>query len=264
MGKFFTVTVKPTMPVATQIQSDKTDLPFAAADILWDWHAFDIPKGGSLLRGVNLLIRGENGAAQTNRDVYLIFAKANDDASTPISLGTGNAGVGTAATNGWQNNIIASCHFDALTGSTVTGTQLINMSMMSAGNSTGGNGNNIPPHQILEGTPDSGTNVGYDKIYVAGIAGASNTWDFATGVIANGAVSAGAATDITVDGVDARLVFSVGDVIHIHDSDTAVGTISSIPDATSIIIKSANGVAIANNDEIVNASPLTLILSLER
>ena len=86
MGKFFTVTVKPTMPVATQIQSDKTDLPFSATDILWDWHAFDILKGGSLLRGVNLLIRGENGAAQTNRDVYLIFAKANDDASTQISL----------------------------------------------------------------------------------------------------------------------------------------------------------------------------------
>ena len=42
---YFLKTIKPVLPVATIIQSDKTDLAFAQGDLIWDWHAFDVPKG---------------------------------------------------------------------------------------------------------------------------------------------------------------------------------------------------------------------------
>ena len=44
-SKYFTVEVKPVLPVATQIQSNKTDLAFGAGDLLFDWTSFDVPKG---------------------------------------------------------------------------------------------------------------------------------------------------------------------------------------------------------------------------
>ena len=254
MSKYFTVTVKPTMPVATQIQSDKTDLPFAQNDLFWDWHAFDIPKGAAKLIHATLLVRGENASPQTARHFQVYFAKSHSGGTAPSSMGTGNASVdGT----GYYNELLGGIHFQ----SDSFLTNLDYMSMCVTG--FGGNTDQIP-NMVLEGEPESGTNVGYDKLYIAGVGGASNTWDFATGVLANGAVTSGASTDITVDGVDARKVFAKGDVIHVHDSDTAIGTVSSIPDATSILIESANGVAIADDDEIVNASPITVILSFEQ
>ena len=256
-GKYFNVTVKPTLPVASLIQSNKTDLPFSAGDVLADWTEFNVPKAGVKLCSITLLVRGENGAAQTSRDIQVLFAKSDTDGTAPATLGDENGAVSQTTT--WQNNVIAHQLLDLTTMST----RLTNMTVATTGASTIDSLTPGNVNVVLQGEPLSDKG-GAAKLYVGLVGGASNTWDFATGVLANGAVSDGAATDITVDGVDARLVFSVGDVIHIHDSDTAVGTIKSIPDATSIILKSTNGVAIANNDEIVNASPITLILSLER
>ena len=116
---------------------------------------------------------------------------------------------------------------------------------------------------VLEGEPESGSNVGYDTLYI-GATTSGTSFNFSTGVTANGAVSSGAATDITVADVDPRLFFDIGDVIHVSDSETAIGTIKSIDDATSIILEAVNGVAIADDDEIMNASPLTIRLSFEK
>ena len=57
--------------------------------------------------------------------------------------------------------------------------------------------------------------------------------------------------------------FDVGDVVHVHDSDTAIGTIKSVT-AANIVLEAVTGVAIADEDEIINASPIELILCFEK
>ena len=77
----------------------------------------------------------------------------------------------------------------------------------------------------------------------------------------NGAITSDSATDITVDGVDPRQAFRVGDTVYLHDVDTALGTIASM-DSTSVILNAAiaGGTDLADDDELVNASPLTIKL----
>ena len=252
---FFSTTIKPTIPIAQQIQSNTSHKAFAAADLFFDWTAFDIPKGAARLVGVSILVRGVDGAANTARDFQLVFAKGDANGDAPSSLGTENSTVDGV---GWFNHALGRLYINDTNYSQSIDTMLVGT--IGFGSST----DHGPVSMVLQGEPDSGTNVGYDKLYVAGIGGSSNTWAFQTNVAADGAVSDGAATDITVKTTDARNVFAVGDVIHVHDSETAIGTIKSIDDATSIILESANGVAIADDDEIMNANPITVILSFEQ
>tara|TARA_R100000458_G_scaffold7047_1_gene5582 strand:+ start:204 stop:971 length:768 start_codon:yes stop_codon:yes gene_type:complete len=255
MSKYFSVTLRPTLPVATIIQSNKTDLPFGAQDVMWDWFAFDVPKGACRLVSATILVRGEDGAPQTDRDMQLFFAKSDADATAPTSLGDGNTSV---SGYGYYNNLLGHLVFDITTFS-------IGLDYMGLATFTSGREGTTPNGGlVLQGEPNSGTNVGYDKLYCGGVGGASNDFDFSTGVLADGAVTAGASTDITVKTVDARKCFAPGDIICVHDSDTAIGTVASVPDATSILLESANGVAIADEDEIVNVRPITVILGFER
>jgi hypothetical protein len=80
-----------------------------------------------------------------------------------------------------------------------------------------------------------------------------------------GAVSAGAANDITVDGTDARLLFAPGDTITAMD-DAAIGIVGTVPDDTSILLKDSatNTAALENDDDIYNVNPITLRLTFER
>ena len=259
ISKYFSITAKPTIPVASLIQSNKTDLPFSAGDLLADWVAFDVPKGPCKLVSLTVLIRGENGAAQTNRDLQVFFGKSDSDGTAPASLGTENAAVSQTTT--YQNNIIGHQVLDIATMTTrLTHMTVATTGAASADSLTPGNCN-----IIMQGEPDSGTNVGYDKLYVALVAGASNTWDFATGVLLNdGDNVAIGDTVLTVDGVDARIVFAPGDVILKHDSDTAVGTVKSVDSDTQITLTSGSGVAITDDDELINSQPLTVIMGFER
>ena len=253
---YFTKTLRPTLPVATIIQSNKTDLPFAAQDVMWDWFAFDLPQPACRLINATILVRGENAVQQTNRDMQLFFAKSDENGTAPSSLGTGNA---TASGYGYYNHLLAHMTFDI-------SEFAIGLDYMSMATGGMGGADGLKTSRggiVLQGEAVTSAGEGYTRLYCGGIGGASNDWDFATGVLANGAVDASASTDITVDGVDARKVFAPGDIICVHDSDTAIGTVASIPDATSILIESANGVAIADDDEIVNVRPVTVVLHLE-
>ena len=57
-------------------------------------------------------------------------------------------------------------------------------------------------------------------------------------------------------------MFAPGDVILKHDSDTVVGTIKSVT-ANLITLESGSGVAITDDDELINATPVTVILAFE-
>jgi len=262
-SKFFNVNLTPDLingVVGTMIQSDKTDLPFSARDILFDWQAVDVPRGANMLRSVSAYVMGEDGGLAANQAIYLIFAKTINNVA-PTTLGVVNA----AVTAGWDLPLhyIGAMKLSGAGGEgAISGPTFGNIMVSTMGMDDGAQaGWGLP--MVLDLEPTSGTNVGYDKLYVAGIAGGA--FDFSTGVLANytsGAPSVDTTTSITVDTVDARKCFQVGDVIYVHDVNTALGTVKSVAENT-ITLEANNAAAVANNDEIVNANPIKIRLGFE-
>ncbi len=248
MGKYFSIEVKPTMPIATQIDSDASDAVFSANDVVFDWTSFEIPKGAARLIDITCIWRGN----QTPKALEFYFARTTSTNGDPSSLGTGNA---TAGGTGYYKDVIGS----AVMAAADFKTTIDNLTIGNTGYGT----NDSPLGLVLQGRPDSGTNVGFDKIYIALTTAGSSGWNTSTGVLANAAVSAGAASTFVTKTVDPRLFFDVGDVVHVHDSETAIGTVESLTN-NDINLTAVTGVAIAEDDEIMNISPITLKLGFEK
>jgi len=289
MGKHFEVTVKPTIPASKQHLG-----AFAQNDLVFDWTAFNMPKGSSRLLNTAALIRGTNGAAQTNSalDMEIFFAKSIDGVAPP-SLGTVNSAVtGT----GWYNHLIGMQFFDGNTNNMLSSAGLVYMSMYQAGNRGGG------PDVVLTGEPDSGVNVGFDTVYVAGVQPSSSaTFNFSTAVETTAAEDVSALSTAIIGGTsaldngsgstaDCLKKFAVGDILHAED-DVILGEIASLT-ATTITfrhdgvnqfhgngqllyevpdnfaawqVQNGAGAAgdLADGDEIYNVHPITLKFSFD-
>ena len=251
VSKFFTTEIKPAFTdVAHIIQANKTDLAFAAGDVLFDWTEMQMPKGAAKLKDINIILRGTHTAS----GMQFFFAKPNADGTAPSSIGTPNA---TADGTGYYDNVIGAVTLD----DTNVKARLDFLDVYSMGH--GAAADQIPS-MVIESNPTYGQNVGYDKIYVCCVGHAAMALNFSTNIVTAGAHGDGTASDITVTTADPRHFFQVGDTLHIHDVSTAIGTISSLPDATSIILTSNNVGAIASGDEIVNLSPIKCIFSWEK
>ena len=276
MSKYFNVTVKPTIKA-----SDQHNGAFTALDLLWDWFAFDMPKGGACLRGVTALVRGVDGAAQTGRDLVLVFAQPSIDGTAPTSLGAEHA---TVSGVGFYNNLIGAINIDAA--GDVPGIDVMNIMATGGGATT-----DQIPFINIEGRPKLEKD-GYNTIYIGGIAGAANTWSFSTevdiGPSAGVDISESDGTFDVIDGTDPRNCFAPGDVLHAQD-DIIVGEVASL-DANNIVFKFSgeatesgtnysvpttlanwviqNGADaagdLAEDDELYNINPITLILHFER
>lgn len=285
MAKHFDVTVKPTIKASKQHAG-----AFAAGDVLFDWTAFNIPKGAARLLNAVALVRGTNGADQTNRDIELFFAKSINGVA-PTTLGDINAPVDTP---GWFNNLIGMQFMDESANSIGSSDDLVYMSMLQMGNRGGG------PDLVLAGEPGGAARQGYDTIYVAGIAqGALN---FSTAVETTAAEDVSALSTAIIGGTSALddgsgstaaclNKFAVGDILHAED-DVILGEIASLTANTITFrhdgvnqfhgngqllyevpdnfaawqVQNGAGAAgdLADGDEIYNLHPITLRFSLER
>ena len=248
MGKFFNVQVKPDMPMATQLGSSGGNLIFAAGDVFFDWVAFDIPKGSAKLIDISIMIRG----AQTTKEMEFFFAKSINGVA-PASIGTGNT---AADGTGYYRNVIGAVVMD----NTNFKQDLSNLTVGSLGYGASADQHS---HLVLTGEPDSGTNVGFDKLYVAATVSQSSGFNLKTGVLADGAVTLGAASNFDVKTVSALNFFQAGDIVHVHDSETAIGTVKSLT-ATNIVLEAATGVAIADEDVIQTLNPVDIQLCFEK
>ena len=283
MGRHFDVTVKPT------IKASKQTGAFAAGDILFDWTAFNIPRGTSRLLNVMALVRGTNGADQTNRDIELFFAKSINGVA-PTTLGDLNAAVDTP---GWFNNLIGMQYLDVSANSIGSSDDLVYMSMYQMGSRGGG------PDLVLSGERIGG-NAGFDTIYVAGIA--QGALDFSTAVETTAAEDVSALSTAIIGGTSALDngsgataacldKFAVGDILHAED-DIILGEIASltantitfrhdgvdqfhgngqllyeVPDNLAAWqVQNGAGAAgdLADGDEIYNVHPVTLKFSFEQ
>ena len=228
MGKYHTVDVWPTIAASVQHAG-------AAADthVLFDWTAFDVPRGTNKLVSICVNLRGTDGADQSSgtEDILLIFSKASPDGTAPITLGDLNAAVDTG---GWFNNIIGSTVLDM---SRITqGGYLVYSDHGSVNLDAVGEQGGV----ILTGTLDSGANVGYDRLYVAAIA--KGGFDFSTAVETTALEDVSALSVATIGGTSsldngsgsnagATTKFAIGDILHAEDN-VVLGEVASLTNGT--------------------------------
>tara|TARA_R110002020_G_scaffold372404_1_gene583862 strand:- start:312 stop:1088 length:777 start_codon:yes stop_codon:yes gene_type:complete len=256
-GKYFdTGWIRTFTPVTNQIDTDSSDNAFADKDIVFDWTAIDIPKGTSRLSSASMIVQGTHGARQAEVDFQLWFAKSKDNVA-PTSLGTPNAAVtGT----GWYTNMLGMVVFDSThsAGDTTPFNQFYSTNIVRAG----ANSEQRAQSFVIDPEPNSGVNVGFDRIYVAGITmGAIN---FSTNVLLNQAGNQAATTTettLTVDGAHATKVFEVGDIIQAMDL-ADIGTITALT-TTSITVTKCKA-ALLDDDEILTSSPVRIKLGFEQ
>jgi hypothetical protein len=263
MGKYFNVTVKPIMRASVQ-----TAGAYGAGDILFDWTSFQIPKGSTRLISTTALVRGTNGADQPAVDMELFFAKSIDGVA-PTTLGAGRAAVDTASpigsVGGWFNNILGHQTFDVSEqGMGVLDDLVFMHTVQSPGN--GGSFN-----LVLTGEENSGDNVGYDTIYVAGIAQGAFTWQAtplmqAACSVNDSFIKLDAGSD---DDPNAENIFQAGDVLVSGTDDEIIGTVEQVnafdTDHQRVVLAGTGALhAAGNNEKVYNQSPITLVFSFEK
>jgi len=230
--------------VANVINANASDKAFGDGDTLFDWHELIIPNRSNAI--VNAIVHsyGIDGAAQANADFVLLIAKSNNGAA-PTSLGNGN--VKASAAFDLPDVLMNIVRFEG-TANSIGKLNMANLGstyyyMIGGGGSSNseGTGNNLPIVIDPEANSVDGIN-------------------FSTGVLSNAGVSNDSATTIVTKTVDPRRHFRVGDTVHIHDVDTAIGTVASLT-SDNIVLTSNNVGAITADDEFVNDKPLTITLA---
>lgn len=198
-----------------------------------------------------------NGSAHQTHACNVIFAKdlvVGDRVITPASLGTVDA---TANGGTYQSHIIGFLNSEE-TGEVVT---TLDFGFVQRLVTQPGKG--VPHELVLQGEPGTGSSIGLSRVYV-GITSVDGTPDFRSGIDTNGGGSAGAKT-LNVDGVNARVVLSVGDQL-INEDELEIGTVESINALGTTITFDKNGLlnTVANDKILASKSPIKLVLGFER
>lgn len=250
-SKYFTVEVKPIIPATDNGQH----AAFADGEILFDWTAFEVPRGGGKLIGVTVEMRPKgdaNSTVQPTPALELVFAKSKPDGTAPSTLGVEGAApvapgvIGTQAGLYLGNVPIINAAFNT------------DLDSLTVGSVAAPNG------MVLHPEPISGSNVGVDTLYVGGLAGAN--FNFVSGATINAGDLTG--PTLTVADVDPRLFIAVGDTIVVCDHDTttaqkAVGVVKSFTDANTLVLEEACD-AVVDDDIIYNVSPIRIVLTFEK
>jgi len=253
-GKFSIVTVKPNLALLTTA--------LTATDLLFDWTPIEIPRGGCSIETIQMHYAGTNGAAQTPKDIELIFAKSVNGVAPP-TLGTSNGAItSTAVAVSAKPHIIGYKHLDVST-MVDTGVDLVAYNLLGSFSAKPNPKMNI----MLEGETTSYVSTkgpGYQTVWMAGLA-IEGGEDFGAGVVLDGAQAAAVGTQtqltVTAGGVDPGLVFAVGDEVIAQDG-ALVGTVVSIESNTAFTVDQVQA-ALADEDELCNRQPITFIFGLE-
>ena len=258
---YFNIELKPTISGANCIAA------FGNGDLVADWEVKTVPtKKAFKVLGVTCIERGTNGASQVS-NYELIFASPDSDGTVPPSLGTVNA---TVNGTGFFRHLVGVYNVTA----TADNIDTVNV---SSPDNTDGNQN---PDLIIEPSRMIGADgsikfdgYGVNGKICIGVASTAGEPDFGTAVLVRGAISADNTTTIPTDlqgsannDPNAENVFAVGDVLVTGTGDS-VGTIDSIGTFGSSkqdITLTANNVdAIADDEELCNANPVTFIIHCE-
>ena len=223
--------VLPTLPASIQKAA------YADTEILFDWHEVKGFKGSSI-DGIQVIVRGTDGADQTMVGIDLLFATSHireeergiSVDQVPPTLGTTGAAVDTFQ---WKNNLVG--YVPIASGDFIDGDLVVlNIATKS--------GLNIPVSGDL---------------YVAAVA--KGALDFRSTVQVS-TQTATNTTDVVVKTTSALTNFAPGDVLHDED-DLVIGTVKSVTDAENIVLtKNCQSVSAVNKD-LYNIHPIQLMLS---
>tara|TARA_R100001015_G_scaffold17470_1_gene9629 strand:- start:42 stop:839 length:798 start_codon:yes stop_codon:yes gene_type:complete len=263
--KYFNIRIKPNLAsggVDKLIDSNKTNNPMQAGDLVFDWTEFYIPKGASKLENVSMYMNGIDGGVCAAGDFHLIFAR-DIDGVAPVSAGTINAAGMTTATN-LASNFLGGVVLEGTAAGVgkVKGPSHGSLYGLTRGGGTNNGGGPIQANLLVDGE-ETLARPGFQRVYVCGVA--DGAFGFGTGVTADGAVTSDTATSFDVTGTNAMKIFQVGDTVHLHDVNDALGTVKAVT-STSIELNAAiaNGTDIANADEIINANPIKILLGFSQ
>lgn len=220
---------------------------YADNDVLFPLTEIQLPsKGTCKIIAITVINRAEITAQ--GYDMNLLFLNDNSQ-----ELGTVNATAGTLTYNNARQSVVANAILISKMASITD--DFDNFTIASSINNTAVSNFGQAPFLV---EPKSGSR----SIWFSAISdGDTPTYAGATGVLANGAVSAGASTTITVDTVDATLHFKVGDTV-VDADDNVFGVIESLT-ATSITFTAVTGEALANNEELFTPHQLEFIFDIE-
>jgi len=229
--------------ISPTVAASKLNSAFAEGDIVFDWVGFEVPRGACKLLGATVIIRPKNDADQSvaANGLDLLFAKGPAPDATPTSLGTVNAEV----TNFASTDIVGGMPFVAADRFGVRTLYATNVS---------------PCELVLEPEPNSGSNIGVDKFYVAGLA--AGALDLTSGCTVDGTPGTGQA-NLDVADVDADLGFAVGDIVH-DENDRLMGTVLAIPGTTDITMAANLANEGVNDKKVYNINPIRIILHFEK
>ena len=260
--KYFNVDVIPDI-VDGDISEAFGDI--AGGDIVFDWTAVDVPKGSCMLRSVAAYVNAEDGAygAGSLTDYELLFAKSIKGVAPPTIGATNAVQTGCGAL---RHHFIGGVRLESEAGKgTLTKTTLGVVYLSGQGGTQTATAGSKGYDLVVDLDPISGTHVGYDKLYVAGLQVSARNYN--TNVLADGGVTASSAQSktITVKTTDATLLFSPGDQVYVMDLDTPIpGNLTKV-EATTLTFDTANTtVDITDGDELINANPIRIRLGFEK
>jgi hypothetical protein len=241
------------------------NVAFTNDDVLFDWTAFEIPKGTAALVSFTAKMAGVNGTAQ--KKSFDVFFAQSINGVAPPTFGDSNDAKSVIKAQTVRPYIIGYQRFiPAADGDTTD--SLIGYNILGNGQGSDNGDRSVKPI-ILQGDPDgfpgdstySKTTPGYQTIFIAATI---TTADFGTGVNIAGENAAGHLT-IDVDGVDADDIFAVGDTVIAFDADgsgaTLIGDVTALTDAVVTVDAAPN--IIADDDELCNRNPVTLRFGFE-
>ena len=259
-GKFHLATVRPRVDVTGNVA-------YSQHDMLFDWHRFEIPKGGCCIKSFNMIVQGVNGAAAAGLDMEIFFARSVNGVAPP-SIAATNADSQVKAT--WtqaRTHIIGHKILDA---SAMENSDTYTLSYNIWDQTAVGDQVQNQINQVLEGDPNyAGTTSGYQSLWICAVALAGGE-DFNTGVLIDGAQAAttksiGSSVALVTTGTDANIVFAVGDEVMAFDEDGSgpakVGTVIAV--SANLLTVDYVEEAIGDDDELLLRAPFTFNFGLE-
>ena len=267
LGKYITREIKPEIgPNIGYLAA------FTANDLLFDWTSFTLPQGGNRLIGITAVIRSNDGADQTCA-MDLFFAKQAinmgdiADGTAPVSMGTQHADPTINPANPYWDQIVGHAKLTADNFSTA-GAIESGMTVGTTGYhaSTGATAGLTAESPLIFGDYGTASSDGMYTFYVGATAIGTPNFD------SNLAFASGTGNDLTCDGTDAQKVLAPGDRIKAYDASEDdgtiidIGTVGTVPDATSVLLKGAttSAATLTDGDLIFNINPIKLILTFER
>jgi len=267
LGRYIIREVKPEIaPAIAHLNA------FTANDLLFDWTSFTLPQGGNRLVGITAIVRSTDGADQTCAMDLFFARQALDmgdivDGTAPVSMGTQHADPTINPANPYWDQIIGHAKLTADNFSTAGAIESgITVGTTGYHASTGATAGLTGQNPLIFGDYGATPVDGMYTFYVG--ATCIGTPDFHSDL----AYASGTDSDITCDGTDARKLLAPGDRIKAYDiseddgTTIDIGTVGSIPDATSVVLAggSRSTGTLADGDNIYNINPIKLILTFER